>query len=159
MKKVFALALLVLGIYVFQDSGPLVRPAESIESIPDNSTDQRSTSTFTPSIVTVSGEFYGNQHSGSQIQGTAEVIRILTDDNDGSRHQRFIISLPSGQTLLVAHNIDLAPRVEALRTGEQIEFNGEYEWNSQGGVVHWTHHDPQARHQEGWLKYRGQTFK
>ena len=69
------------------------------------------------------------------------------------------LRLPTGQTLLVAHNIDLASRIGALREGDRVEFNGEYEWNSQGGVVHWTHHDPQGLHEAGWLKHNGTTYQ
>lgn len=87
------------------------------------------------------------------------VERILADDSDGSRHQRFLIRLESGQTLLVAHNIDLAPRVSGLREGDTVEFNGEYVWNEKGGVVHWTHRDPANHHVAGWLKHDGQTFQ
>ncbi len=97
--------------------------------------------------------------SGVQVAGEGVVTKILPDDNDGSRHQRFILSLPSGQTLLFAHNIDLAPRVESLKSGDAVEFNGVYEWNTKGGVVHWTHHDPSGKHPAGWLKHGGQTFQ
>jgi hypothetical protein len=99
------------------------------------------------------------QSSGVQVNGSGKVIRILSDDNDGSRHQRFILRLSSGQTLLIAHNIDLAPRVKPLKKGDRIEFYGEYAWNSRGGVIHWTHHDPADRHPSGWLKRKGKTFK
>ena len=64
-----------------------------------------------------------------------------------------------GQTLLVAHNIDLAPCISSLTAGDRVEFYGEYEWNSQGGVIHWTHHDPAGRHAEGWLRHRGRVYK
>jgi hypothetical protein len=57
------------------------------------------------------------------------VTRILADDNDGSRHQRFILEVGGGRTLLIAHNIDLAPRVTGLKVGDTVEFHGEYEWN------------------------------
>ena len=40
--------------------------------------------------------------SGVQIQGEGTVTKILPDDNEGSRHQRFIVKLRSGQTLLIA---------------------------------------------------------
>ena len=97
--------------------------------------------------------------SGVQAEGNGIVIKILPDDNDGNRHQRFILKLPSGQTLLIAHNIDLAPRLSTLKKGDVVEFNGEYEWNSKGGVIHWTHHDPSGRHVPGWLKHNGQMYQ
>jgi hypothetical protein len=101
-----------------------------------------------------------NSHTSNiQVQGQGIVTKILSDDNEGSRHQRFIVRLVSGQTILIAHNIDLASRISSLREGDTIEFNGEYEWNSKGGVVHWTHRDPVSRHPAGWLKHYGQMFQ
>ena len=88
---------------------------------------------------------YNNKQSDLQVQDTGVVSRIMSDDDDGSRYQRFILRLSTGQTILVAHNIDLAPRVNSLKKGETVEFYGEYEWNSKGGVIHWTHHDPNNR--------------
>lgn len=102
---------------------------------------------------------YRERAEGVQVQGAGVVTRLLADDSDGGRHQRFILELPDGQTLLMAHNIDVAPRVDALSVGDAVEFNGEYEYNDQGGVVHWTHHDPQGRHPGGWLKVGGQTYQ
>ena len=102
---------------------------------------------------------FANRASGIQVEGDGTVSRILPDDEDGSRHQRFIVRLRSGQTLLIAHNIDLAPRVEALDEGDRVAFYGEYEWNPQGGVIHWTHHDPAGRHQAGWIRRNGQTYQ
>lgn len=99
------------------------------------------------------------RRSSYQIQGGGKVSRLLGDDNEGSRHQRFLIRLESGQTLLVAHNIDLAPRLDSLKVGDYVTFNGEYEWNAQGGVIHWTHHDPRGRHEAGWLQHNGKTYQ
>jgi hypothetical protein len=106
----------------------------------------------------IAGAFRDNA-SGIQVSGIGLAIKILPDDNDGSRHQRFILKLPSGQTLLVAHNIDLAPRIESLRQGDSVEFNGVYEWNSKGGIIHWTHHDPEGRHEAGWLRHNGKSYQ
>lgn len=102
---------------------------------------------------------YRDRRSDVQAGGTGIVSRVLADDNKGSRHQRFILELDSGQKLLVAHNIDLAPRLPGLARGDRVEFYGEYEWNDRGGVIHWTHHDPAGRHVGGWLKYKGGTYQ
>jgi hypothetical protein len=97
--------------------------------------------------------------SGVQVEGQGVVLRVLPDDNDGSRHQRFVVSLASGQTLLVAHNIDLAPRVVGLREGDAVSFRGEYVWNAKGGVIHWTHLDPGKLHPAGWIKHNGEVYQ
>jgi molybdopterin converting factor small subunit len=104
-------------------------------------------------------EAYRAQLSDVQVRGEGTVKKVLKDDLDGSRHQRFLLRLDNNQTLLVAHNIDLAPRIENLRTGDRVSFFGEYEWNNQGGVLHWTHHDPGGRHVGGWLRHRGRTYQ
>jgi len=97
--------------------------------------------------------------AGEQVQGVGMVLRVLSDDNEGSRHQRFILELSSGRTVLVAHNIDLAPRISSLRTGDSVAFYGEFEPNERGGVIHWTHHDPQRRHVGGWLEHKGVRYE
>lgn len=102
---------------------------------------------------------YAEQQSEVQVAGDGTVTRILGDDSVGDRHQRFILTLDSGQTLLIAHNIDVAPRIDSLREGDSVSFSGEYEWNDKGGVVHWTHHDPQGQHEAGWLRHRGRTYQ
>jgi hypothetical protein len=102
---------------------------------------------------------FAARSSNIQVEDEGLVSKVLKDDNDGSRHQRFILRLPSGLTLLVAHNIDLAPRIEALREGDTVRFYGEYEWNAKGGVLHWTHHDPAARHVGGWLEHQGRRYE
>ena len=97
--------------------------------------------------------------SNIQVEGQGVVRKLLSDDNAGSRHQRFILELASGQTLLISHNIDLAPRVVGLLTGDAVSFYGEYDWNEKGGVIHWTHHDPRKRHPAGWLKHNGRVYQ
>ena len=97
--------------------------------------------------------------AGSQMCGSGKVIRLLSDDNQGIRHQKFIIKQSAGNTLLIAHNIDLAPRINSLQKGGVIKFCGEYESNSKGGVVHWTHHDPSNRHEAGYLEYNGRIYE
>jgi len=99
------------------------------------------------------------RRSGTQVQGAGTVVRVLSDDNDGSRHQRFILQIASGESLLVAHNIDLAPRVAGLNVGDTVSFYGEYEWNDRGGVIHWTHDDPRGTHADGWVEHDGRRYR
>lgn len=102
---------------------------------------------------------YKNKLSDIQFKGDGKVVRILADDNVGHRHQKFILRLESGKTILIAHNIDLAPRIKNLRKGDTVQFYGEYEWSELGGVIHWTHHDPRGKHIGGWLKHNGKTYQ
>ena len=111
------------------------------------------------SVDSVLLDAYHNRQSNLQVAGSGVVTRVLSDDLEGSRHQRFILRLESGQTLLIAHNIDLAPRINGLKEGDTVGFYGEYEWNSKGGVIHWTHHDPDGNHPPGWLKHNGRTYQ
>jgi Protein of unknown function (DUF3465) len=105
------------------------------------------------------GRAFANRVSNIQVEGEGTVIRLLADDSDGARHQRFIVELASGQTLLISHNIDIAPRVAPLEVGDSARFNGEYVWNAKGGLIHWTHHDPRGRHVAGWIIHNGKTYK
>ena len=85
------------------------------------------------------------------VSGTVEAV--LPDDTEGDRHQRFIIRISRDQTVLVVHNIDVAPRIEGLRKGDRVSVKGEYEWNERGGLIHWTHKDPRSSHEDGWIDF------
>jgi hypothetical protein len=102
---------------------------------------------------------FDQRKSNLLVEGSGRVTKLLSDDNKGSRHQRFIVNVNPRQTVLIAHNIDLAPRIEHLAEGDEVSFSGQYEWNSKGGVVHWTHHDPQGHHPGGWLRHQGQIYQ
>jgi len=100
-----------------------------------------------------------SQHqSDVWLVAEGEVKYVLKDDNKGSRHQRFILSINPELTVLVAHNIDLAKRVP-LRKGDNIRLRGEYEWNEKGGVLHWTHHDPRGKRKGGWIEHKNQRYQ
>lgn len=105
------------------------------------------------------GYAFENQVSNLQVEGSGTVEKLLQDDTEGSRHQRFILRVSREQTVLVAHNIDLAPRVENMKKGDRVEFYGEYEWNKKGGVIHWTHRDPAANHVDGWIRHRNKLYQ
>jgi hypothetical protein len=93
------------------------------------------------------------------VEGEGRLVKVLPDDNDGSKHQRFILNTPENVTVLIAHNIDLAQRIINLTIGDTVYFSGEYVWNEKGGIVHWTHQDPRGQHVSGWLKHNGVTYQ
>lgn len=112
----------------------------------------------TQSSTTQLEQAFQQHQSNVPISLSGTVKKILSDDNDGSRHQRFIVAA-AGHTILVAHNIDLAERVSDLQSGDAISLHGEYVWNAQGGIMHWTHRDPSGRHEAGWIEYKGHTYQ
>ena len=144
MKKLFVAIVIGLALYGFLAHTPNVVPPQ--ERQPYTADDPLTRA-------------YRNRQSNVQVRGAGVVSRVFPDDTKGSRHQKFIVRLPSGQTLLISHNIDLAPRIESLHQGDTVEFYGEYEWNEKGGVVHWTHHDPTRRHVGGWLRHKGISYQ
>lgn len=103
-------------------------------------------------------ELFLAHRSGVMVEAEGRVVRVLPDDKRGSRHQRFVLELDEGRTLLISHNIDLAPRIPDLAPGQRVYVRGQYEWNSQGGLLHWTHHDPDGTHQKGWIETGGRRY-
>jgi hypothetical protein len=101
---------------------------------------------------------YQAKQSDLIVETSGAVKKNLADDLVGSRHQKMILALDSGHTVLIAHNIDLADRVPA-EEGDTIRVRGEYEYSEQGGVIHWTHHDPGGRHEDGWIEHEGRRYQ
>lgn len=150
MKKILLAVVIMFAGYTYFNS-------QYIPAVKDKQFSGSEQSTDNSDVIIANA--YSNHKSDLQVSGRGVVIKLLPDDNQGNRHQKFIIELTSGQTLLVAHNIDLAPRGASIREGDLIQFNGEYEWNEKGGILHWTHRDPNDSHIAGWLKHQGQTYQ
>ncbi len=141
-RAVYALLLLVLGLAAYfgvnSNNAPTVTPlADGVESIE---------------------QVYQQRQSNVWVEVDGVAVKLLPDDNDSSRHQRFILKIDNGRTLLVAHNIDLASRVP-LSVSDNLSLRGRYEWNEKGGVLHWTHHDPSGEIAGGWIEYKGKRYQ
>lgn len=150
-----AVIALLIAVYLGIDVQPQNSGSDTLTKQQSETTLQSSVQDDTAKIA----QAFQQRKNDVQVQAAGTVIALLSDDNEGSRHQRFILELGNGQTLLVAHNIDLAPRIERLQKGDSVEFFGEYEYSDKGGVIHWTHHDPQKRHVDGWLKHQGSIYQ
>lgn len=77
----------------------------------------------------------------------------------GGEHEGFWMRLRSGCTLTV--------RVETntgftgpipLSVGEYVVVKGEYEYDVDGGVIHWTHRAMGSRHASGYVEAGGRFY-
>jgi len=103
---------------------------------------------------------FKNKQSNVIVENVAGTVEaLLPDDTEGSQHQRFIIRIARNQTVLVVHNIDMAPKLTTLRKGDRVSVKGEYEWNERGGLIHWTHKDPRSNHEDGWIDFNNVRYE
>ena len=155
MKKVLFLVFILSLLVACKQSSPNVAAVGdaqiSIEANIDNS-----------ALI----DAFKHKKSDIFIEGAGVVKKLLADDNKGSRHQKFLLTISPTQTLLFAHNIDLAPRLENLQIGDVLTFKGEYVYNPKGGVMHWTHKNPQGEIRvpqggvkAGWIKHNGKIYE
>ena len=103
---------------------------------------------------------YAEKRSTVEVTAQGAVTSVLTDDSGPSGvHQRFIIRLTgSTQTVLVDNNVTIGQRAPVLQ-GSNVSVHGEYVWNDQGGLIHFTHHDPARTHEGGWIELSGVRYQ
>lgn len=138
------------------------KPSDTSEGVYENQkTVQGTDSTLDAQLTPISTieAAYANNQSNIQVLVKGTVTKLLADDVTGDKHQRMIVKLSNKQTLLIAHNIDIGTRVPASCLNRIIYAHGEYEWNSEGGVVHWTHSDPDGVHTNGWIQFAGTRYQ
>ena len=151
MKKLPISALMFVALLLISCSSP----NDNLDA--DTTPQVQPDSDLTP--LSTFEDAFNNHTNNIQVKQTGTIVTILSDDTDGDRHQRFIVRLGNNQTLLIAHNIDIAPRVPNIAVNTALTFYGEYEWNAEGGVIHWTHKDPDGVHVDGWLEYGGVKYQ
>lgn len=145
----FDAVLLVYAVHAWQQrsTGPEPRPMQ----------EETSSAIFSEGESAVLAA-YQEQRSGVMVEVDAQVLKLLADDLKPPRHQRFLVILSGGHTLLISHNIDLAPRAP-IAEGDRARIRGQYEWNERGGVVHWTHHDPQGKRRGGFIHHGEKVYR
>lgn len=102
---------------------------------------------------------YHNHQSNVEVTADGTVARVLPDRTSSTGiHEQFIIKLSSGDiTVEVEHNISIAARVP-VALGDHVIVHGEYIWTAQGGLIHFTHHDPRGTHEGGYIQDNGTTY-
>ena len=103
---------------------------------------------------------YAGKRSGVEVTAEGVVTSVLADESGPSgTHQRFIFRLAgSTQTVLVDNNVTIGQRAP-VSPGDDVIVHGEYVWNDQGGLIHFTHHDGAPNHEGGWIELKGLRYQ
>jgi hypothetical protein len=111
-----------------------------------------------PDDAAIVSDFHNHQ-STVEVTADGTVVRLLPDRTSSSgAHEQFIVKLSSGDiTVEVEHNISIGVRAP-VKEGDRVIVHGEYIWNAQGGLIHFTHHDPQGTHEGGYIQANGKTY-
>lgn len=109
---------------------------------------------LTPSVTELKRYIDTNNGKRPMVFVEGVIKEILPEDKLGRPHQKFIMSV-RGIKVQVVHGMDYG-RIP-LRTGIQVKVCGEF-LNSQGGMIHWTHYDPGARHPDGFIALDGEVY-
>ncbi|MFO0837734.1 MAG: DUF3465 domain-containing protein [Phycisphaerae bacterium] len=104
------------------------------------------------------GRLFRERRSDIWVAAEGRVTRMLADDDEGARHQCFIVEVAPRVSVKIAHNIDAAPRVP-VESGMTLRFRGEYKWTAEGGVVHFTHRPESGRREGGWIELAGKRYE
>lgn len=160
LAKVFCIAIIVTVGYQHKTLSLDLENVERSAKVYNISQQLRNTAPkYQLTNLAVLKNAFNQRISNIQVLVLGKVIAILPDDIKGDRHQRFIVRLANSQTLLVTHNLDISPRVKDLKIGDALYIYGEYEWNSKGGIIHWTHRDPKKKHIDGWIRKNGIIYQ
>ncbi len=100
----------------------------------------------------------GGRSAEVDFSGTVNSqARFFMGTHTHAEHETFGVTTPSGNVQII-DNVDIAPRVPVQR-GDRIDVRGEYVRDpGRGPVVHWTHHDPQHTHEDGFIRLRGRLY-
>lgn len=109
-----------------------------------------------PGFKTVQ-DAYRYHQTGMMAEVTGTVARILVDDRDDTRNQKFIIRLGNGQSLLVLHDQVSSDRVP-VKVDDTVLVRGEYQWTETGGTLRFTQRDYSPRRLHGWIEHQGQRY-
>lgn len=89
--------------------------------------------------------------------GSMTVTKVLPDDNNGLKHQKWVVRLTNGTTLQAVYNSDMCPRVP-IKVGDVIAMGGMFIWTNSGPMLHWLHHDPRGNRPDGYVYVKGNFY-
>ncbi|WP_374078674.1 DUF3465 domain-containing protein [Bdellovibrio bacteriovorus] len=89
--------------------------------------------------------------------GGMVVTKVLPDDNNGLKHQKWVVRLSNGKTMQAVYNSDMCPRVP-VKVGDVIAMGGMFLWTNTGALLHWLHHDPRGNRPDGYVFVNGKYY-
>jgi len=104
---------------------------------------------------------YASGTSGAEVLAEGTVVAELgTSNGPSGEHEGFLLRLTRQCDLMlrVETNVDITGPVP-LRPGETVIVKGQFEDDPTGGVIHWTHHDPEGRHVAGYVLAGGKYYE
>jgi hypothetical protein len=103
---------------------------------------------------------YTQQASRKEVIAQGTIVDVLGEsEGRGGEHEGYLLKLDGDCDLLlrVETNLSITGPIP-IRRREQVIVKGEYEYDAEGGVLHWTHHDPSARHVAGYVVIDNHTY-
>lgn len=105
----------------------------------------------------VLADAYVNKKSGMMAEVQGQVTRLIMDEDESAREQKFVIHAISGQSLMVTHDLSRSDRVP-VATGDEVIVRGEYVWTEPGGMLIWTTRDSGSGDRHGWIDHKGERY-
>lgn len=102
--------------------------------------------------------------SNKQVKVCGVVTQLLGDQRDSQdfNFQRFVIRLDGEDPqfhVTIKHNIDLAERIDTLKSQDNVMVYGVYQYDPSGGYIHTTHHDLTNTYHCGWIEHGHRRYQ
>ncbi len=83
--------------------------------------------------------------------------RFFVGSHTHAWHEAFEVKTAAGPVQII-DNVGLAPRIP-VQPGDAITVRGEMVHDpGKPPIVHWTHHDPQHQHPDGFIELQGRLY-
>jgi hypothetical protein len=86
------------------------------------------------------------------------VVKILPDDTQGRKHQKWIFALDNGRQVMAVYNSDFSDERIPVQVGQKMSLGGQFIWDRGGGLLHWLHADPKNRRPDGYVEIGGVVY-
>ncbi|RYZ84614.1 MAG: DUF3465 domain-containing protein [Proteobacteria bacterium] len=89
--------------------------------------------------------------------GGMVVTELLPDDNNGLKHQKWMVRLSNGAQMQAVYNSDMCPRVP-IKVGDIVSMGGQFIYSNEGPMLHWLHYDPRRERPDGYVEINGTSY-